>query len=153
MSEIKKYKASELIFSQKADCDGVYIITSGLVSISTDDGNKKVELAMLGKGSMFGEMAAIDLQNRSATASALQETEIVHISAEEFQSNIYSLPLWAQLLVQMLVRRLRSADERLLHHKAAAVDTSSASGRGEESKDIFQQIPLDAEKIIKEFNP
>jgi CRP/FNR family transcriptional regulator, cyclic AMP receptor protein len=152
MSEIKKYKQGDIIFSQQSACDGVYIIASGLVSISTEHQGKRLELAVLGRGSMFGEMAVIDLQARSATVIALQETEIVQVEAAEFQSNLHTLPLWSQLLIQMLVRRLRSADERLM--KLQGLDPSIPVPMfpdDQEESLIVEPKDLSAQEIARDF--
>lgn len=153
MSEIKKYKQGEVIFSQMAACDGVYIIANGLVSISTEHQGKRLELAALGRGSMFGEMAVIDLQSRSASAIALQDTEIVQVEACEFQSNLHTLPLWSQLLIQMLVRRLRSADERLMKLEGLEGNVPVPVYPDEEEESLIVETKnLDAERIAKDFN-
>lgn len=155
MSEIQNYQANEIIFSQQSQCDGVYIVAKGLVSISTMNQDKRVELAQLGRGTMFGEMAVIDLQSRSATATALVSTEIVHISPAEFQSNLHSLPLWAQLLIQMLVRRLRSVNERISTIQPNKTDPLSFTNDlvvTENNQSSTEKLEIDAQKIVKELH-
>jgi len=152
MSKIKKYRQGEVIFNQMSSCDGVYIIANGLVSISTEHQGKRLELAVLGKGSMFGEMAVIDLQTRSASAMALQATEIVQVDACEFQANLHTLPLWSKLLIHMLVRRLRAADEQLM--KLQGLDGTVPAPLypvDEEESIIVQTKDLDAEQIARDF--
>ncbi|NJK92831.1 MAG: Crp/Fnr family transcriptional regulator [Blastochloris sp.] len=152
MSQIKTYQPGETIICQKAECDGVYIVAKGMVSISTQFEGRQIELATLGRGSMFGEMAVIDLKNRSATATALQETEIVQVEADEFQSNLHSLPLWAQLLIQMLVRRLRAADEQLARIQGLNPVLQVPIFPNDQEKDmIVESKDLAAEEIAKEF--
>lgn len=151
MSEIKNYQANDVIFNQQSQCDGVYIVAKGLVSISTTSQGKRVELAQLGRGSMFGEMAVIDLQSRSATATALINTEIVHVCPAEFQSNLHSLPLWAQLLIQMLVRRLRSVDEKITLYSGTSADQDSVVLANETNQALSGQVEVDAQKIVLEF--
>ena len=53
-----------------------YIIETGCVEISCLHGGKRVVLAQLGPGELFGEMALIDEQVRSASARAIEPTVV-----------------------------------------------------------------------------
>lgn len=118
MAKIKQFGSGEVIFEESSTCDGVYIVTSGLVSIFMEMKGESVELARVGKGGMFGEMATIDLQERSAGARALEKATLVYLDHTEFLQRLQMLPLWALLLVQMLVQRLRTTNKMLLEARA-----------------------------------
>ncbi len=69
--------AGKEIFKEGEPGDGIYIVKSGLVQISAvlNDADRVV-LARLGPGEMFGEMAVLDQNPRSATALAEIGTEV-----------------------------------------------------------------------------
>lgn len=68
------YKTGQIIFEEGYPADGVYFICSGKVKITKNRNNKETELATLGEGSIFGEMAFIDERPRSATVIAIEDT-------------------------------------------------------------------------------
>ena len=65
--------------------DVVFIVKDGTVKITrVNDEGKEVILAMLGGGEVFGEMAVLDGESRSANALAQENCEVVAINREEF---------------------------------------------------------------------
>jgi CRP/FNR family transcriptional regulator, cyclic AMP receptor protein len=65
------FEADQIIFSQGDPGDGIYFVKDGSVLISTtvSTGDSKV-LTKIGPGEMFGEMAVVDDEPRSASAMA-----------------------------------------------------------------------------------
>ena len=81
ISEMKFYRADESIFNQADPADSFYVIQQGSVSIDQcEDDEHSVPVATLGTGSHFGEMALLDSEPRSASASAMSDSDIVKIS-------------------------------------------------------------------------
>ena len=71
------YSKEEEIFGQYEEDDGVYFILSGLVRITVySAAGKEVTFRDLGPGDMFGELAAIDGQPRSANACAKTDAHV-----------------------------------------------------------------------------
>jgi len=93
ISELKFYRAGERIFSQSDTADSFYVIQHGSVSIdqSEDDVNS-VQVATLGTGSHFGEMALLDNEPRSASASAISDSDLVRIGYEPMMQLLSSNP-------------------------------------------------------------
>jgi CRP/FNR family transcriptional regulator, cyclic AMP receptor protein len=60
-----------------------------------------------------GEIAAIDGDPRSASVVALQDTEAVAVSGEEFRAIVGRLPDWFQKIAKILVQRLRDVDGKI----------------------------------------
>ena len=69
----------------------VFIIVTGTVKITrVNDEGKEVILSLLGPGEIFGEMAILDGESRSANALAQENCEVITINREEFL-NIISM--------------------------------------------------------------
>ncbi|NJL19086.1 MAG: Crp/Fnr family transcriptional regulator [Bdellovibrionaceae bacterium] len=152
MAEVRNVAAGEVLFQEGMHCDGVYIVTSGLVSIFLEEDGETLELAQVGKGGMFGEMATIDLQERSAGVKALQNTTMVHLDRQEFMTRLHQLPLWALLLVQMLVRRLRTTNHALLLMKRTVREQAAALQQSDRvPPPIVEESRIVAEQILKDF--
>jgi len=113
----KTFEAGEVIFSEDSDCDGMYIIESGRVrvykSLDTPSGQRELELVQLGPKSLFGEMALIDDQKRSATVQAITKTKCTIITKQMFSDQIAKLPPWVTNLIRVLVIRLRETNDKL----------------------------------------
>jgi len=96
---------------------GMYIIKSGAVKIITQVNDTEEELAQLGVGDLFGELALLDESPRSATAVAIEKTELIAIFRPDFfdlMTRDTQLGLKIALkLAQMIGTRLRMANERL----------------------------------------
>ncbi|MBI5025361.1 MAG: cyclic nucleotide-binding domain-containing protein [Nitrospirae bacterium] len=85
---IKKisFKKGELLFKEKEDTKGIYLINSGKVEISkvTSDGWKQT-LAILTPGHFFGELSILEKRRHEANAIAIENTEIFMIAKEDFE--------------------------------------------------------------------
>lgn len=74
------YIAGEKIFQEGELGEELYILSNGLVGIY----KAGVKLGELGEKEVFGEMAIIDNQSRSATVTAETNVEVFVLSHEDF---------------------------------------------------------------------
>ena len=65
------------IFREGEPGSFAYLIESGKVEISSLNHGQKIVISTLGPGDMFGEMALIDNLKRSATATALENCDVI----------------------------------------------------------------------------
>jgi CRP-like cAMP-binding protein len=76
----RQYRSQEVIFWQNEPGVGMYIVQSGDVGIYSDyNSPEQKQLALLGQGDFFGEMALLEDNNRSATAVALSEAHLIGV--------------------------------------------------------------------------
>ncbi|MDG1286719.1 MAG: cyclic nucleotide-binding domain-containing protein [Rickettsiales bacterium] len=68
--------AGEVIFNKGEQSDAAYVIKEGVVEIfeEGDEGNRR--LALLSKGTMFGEYGVLDGGTRSASARCVTESTL-----------------------------------------------------------------------------
>src|SRR5687767_13574236 len=109
-----KLSADEVLFLAGDPGDGCYRIDQGLlkVSIIGPSGAERI-LAILGPGAIVGELATIDGLSRSASVTAVRDSELNFISRAAFQSIATAHPEVYQHLVALLAARLRDTDEVL----------------------------------------
>ena len=102
-----------------------FLISKGLVDITRTDGeiNEKLHLATLGEGEMFGELALIDDQTRSATVTAKSNVELMVLSRDVFWDKLHQDPEYLKSLLKVLTRRIRDADQRALVYAHGDTDT------------------------------
>jgi len=88
--------------------DSMYVILDGEVKISTYsiDG-REVVLALLGKGSFFGEMSLLDEEPRSATVTTMTDSKLAHIRRRDLVPLLMERPAITLKLLKEITSRLR----------------------------------------------
>jgi signal transduction histidine kinase len=107
------FAADQPIFNQGDPGDGIYFVKEGSVQISTtvSTGDSKV-LTKIGPGDLFGEMAVLDNDPRSASATAELPTTVYFISRPELLTLLDRMPRLASALVREISRRLRTFNDQ-----------------------------------------
>ena len=108
IAQERHFAANAMIFRENDPGNGVYFVKNGLVEISSLVGaNARCVFSQLGPGEIFGEMAVIEHRPRSATAIALQDTDVYFLPRGEMLSLIERSPALAFSLLQQISHRLR----------------------------------------------
>jgi CRP/FNR family cyclic AMP-dependent transcriptional regulator len=105
----RDYKAGEVIFKEGDAARELFIIQSGEVEIRL--GNRALET--LPQYSIFGEMALIDANPRSATAVAASDVKLVPVTEKQFLFLISNTPHFALNVMRIMARRLRATNKNL----------------------------------------
>ena len=95
------------IYSEGDQGDVAYVVQSGVVELTTLEAGEPVRLDLLAKGQLFGEMSLIDNANRSATATALEDTVLTVISREQFEERLNSTEPMLRMLLRVFIARYR----------------------------------------------
>ncbi len=94
----------------EGDAGGVlYIIERGLVRIWIGESQtgKQLTLAFLETGDVLGEVALLDNQPRSASATAIEDTTALAIEREDFFDLIRAVPGFAEHVMHLVCERFR----------------------------------------------
>lgn len=132
MSAIPKtifFKAGEVIFEEGQDAENVYLIVDGEVKITKSKGAQQITIATVGKNSIFGEMALIDNNPRSATVIAKEDTNCVILTAHSFAERLKTLDPTLQEAFRTLSAVVRDNTDDV----SRAVFYNQASKGGERS--------------------
>jgi CRP/FNR family cyclic AMP-dependent transcriptional regulator len=105
--EAQPYKAGSLIFREGDEAYELFVVKSGEVRIQI--GNRTID--ELAADSIFGEMALIDGEPRSATAIAMTDVELVAISEKQFLFLVSQTPYFALKVMRVLAQRLRATNK------------------------------------------
>jgi signal transduction histidine kinase len=108
IAQERHFAAGSEIFHEDDPGNGVYFVKAGLVEISSlvGAGNRRV-FSRLGPGEIFGEMAIIEHRPRSATATAVKDTDAYFLPRGEMLSFLQRSPALAFDLLQTISHRLR----------------------------------------------
>ncbi len=110
----RTHPANQVILLENDWGGSVYFIIEGWVKIRTYNlEGKEVTLNILGKGELFGEMAALDEVPRSTDVITLTSTVIGSMPAQDFVKLLQTEPLAGVRLAQLMARRLRQVNRRL----------------------------------------
>lgn len=107
----------EAVFAEHDTADALYVIIRGRVKIHRGD----EQLASLGPGEPFGEMAALDGSPRSASATATEDSELLRIDSDEFYEVLHEQVELAEGIIRTLIARLRLADSAATSARAPHV--------------------------------
>lgn len=110
----KNVERGGLVLIQGDRGDALYLVAEGQVKVvlAGEDG-REVILSVLGPGSVFGEMALLDDEPRSAHVVAMDRSSLLILRREDFQARLRSSPEVAIGLLRELSRRLRHADDTI----------------------------------------
>jgi CRP-like cAMP-binding protein len=106
---ILRFKKSQLVFRQGSVGEAFYVVCQGEVKVSREQRGRRQELAVLGEGSFFGEMALLSDNPRAASVeSTSDETELLEISAKLLADLSRRYPSVAEALRTFCRQRLLS---------------------------------------------
>jgi CRP/FNR family transcriptional regulator, cyclic AMP receptor protein len=110
----KRYPKDTVVFFENEEGDFFFTILEGRIKVTIlgDDG-REVILSMLGPGDFFGEMALLDNEPRSATAIAVEESELLSLHRSDFQSVLNDNRSITTALIRVLSARLRRANHQI----------------------------------------
>jgi CRP/FNR family cyclic AMP-dependent transcriptional regulator len=106
----KRFGKDEVVFHRDDPASHLYVIATGTVKISIpDETGREVVVALYRGGDVFGDLALFDGEPRSATVTALNETVVYALSAEDLFAVLEKNPKAMRRLLSRLagmVRRL-----------------------------------------------
>jgi CRP-like cAMP-binding protein len=121
----QRYSRNEVVFREGEIGDCVHLLEKGTVAVRVGMPSGDVAtLDVLRPGEAFGEQALVgDDDRRSATIVALERTETMRLTRDDFVNLIIDQPNTGRLLVAMLDARLRSTSQSLLEALYLPADT------------------------------
>ena len=104
----ESYEKDDLIIQQGELGTAMYIVVNGRVDVII---NNEI-VTSLGKNSIFGELAALDPEPRSATIKATTETLTFKIDSTIIYNLISEYPNIARGIIKMLCNRIRQTNQQ-----------------------------------------
>ena len=130
-SKVHFYSKGEAILRHGAAGDSMFIVHDGRVSVRVpdEDGTDNVhEVAQLGEGSVFGEMALLTGEARAADVVAITDTTAIEIKKEALQPILHQHPELATALSHKVMERRRDLED------------ARAAAAGEEETSVLSKI-------------
>jgi CRP-like cAMP-binding protein len=139
----RKYPKDTVVFFENEEGDFFFMILEGRIKVTIlgDDG-REVILSILGPGDFFGEMALLDNEPRSATAIAVEDSELLSLHRHDFQSVLADNRSIMSALIKILASRIRKANHQIstlalldVYGRVARVIVDMAREEGRRLKD------------------
>ena len=110
---ILNFPKGEAIFREGDKADKLYFILEGEIEIFIKIRKAQKLLAIMKKGEIFGEMAVVDAQPRSATVVAKTNTQCLGLTSAQLENIVIQKPPFALKLIRLLSHRLREANQHI----------------------------------------
>ncbi len=140
---LRNLAAGDVLFREGEVGDYAYQVVKGKIEVCKFNGDEYVTLSTLEKGALFGEMALIDKQPRSAMARSVDEAVVKEIDKEALLGFLKNSPQTAFNMMQQLASYARNANEKL------SVDAFQSESSEENSDDSDVTELSDEEKQKK----
>lgn len=108
MTRQKTFPAGSKIFREGEPGITAFIIERGVVEITVLHSGGELPLARLGKGELLGEMALIDDALRNATATAVEDTDVIVIPREYFRERVDKADPILNVFLRVVLDRFRA---------------------------------------------
>ena len=109
--DLLEFPAGATIFKEGSEGDFMYVIVEGRIRLSLHN----EDIGEESPGGIVGEMALLDSDKRSATATALTDCLLAPINLHSFKLLIKHTPDFALHVMKVLADRLRLANEMITH--------------------------------------
>ena len=110
----RHFSRDEVVFHRDDAGGQLYVILSGSVKVAIpDEEGHEIVVAVERDGAVFGELALFDDAPRSATVTALDETQVVTLAREDFLRVLERSPRATREILRFLARTVRRASGRI----------------------------------------
>jgi CRP-like cAMP-binding protein len=113
-ARVERYPAGREIFAKGSPGQCLMAVSRGSVKISSlSVGGKEIVFAIFNAGDIFGEIAVLDGEERSADATAMTECELLVLNRRDFLPVLEDHADLCMILLRILCRRLRQTTEQV----------------------------------------
>jgi len=109
----KELPAGTILFKDGDTGKQMFVLQKGKIKISKQVGDQEKTLANLTAGEFFGEMAILNNEPRTATATVEEDSVVLVIDTKTFESMIRGNAEIALRMIKKLAERLKEADEQI----------------------------------------
>lgn len=145
---IRTYRKGQLIFYEGDPGTSLFVVLEGLIKVFvTSEEGENMLLVTLRPPDVFGELALLDEEPRSASAEALKDTRLLELGRQPFLEVLHNEPALTEGLLATLGGQIRRLTEQTadlvfldLHGRVAKLLLNVSEERGVE---VEEGIELD----------
>jgi len=113
------YPKGKVVVRQGEYGEHIYAVQEGELEVVKErKGGGEIQVAVLRSGDIFGEMAILQKEVRSATVRTLTEARLLTVDKKTFMSRVHEDPSLAFNIVRMMAQRIRALNAKLGERRA-----------------------------------
>lgn len=145
--ERRSVSPNTIIVRQNDQGKAAYLIQSGCVVVFTEDDGKYIELAKLYAGDIFGEMALVYDDFRSASVKSMENTTLIVIDRDVFEKKLENSDPTIRAMLTMLMERL------LQSNRSSMKKSSNVDGLSNDIENLcdaaLESLPRNRQRTFK----
>ncbi|PJB53332.1 MAG: hypothetical protein CO099_07685, partial [Bdellovibrio sp. CG_4_9_14_3_um_filter_39_7] len=114
---VASFKPGDLIIKQGDTSSDICVILTGEAEVVVHKGTSKFSIVKLGRGDLFGELVLINETQRTADIVAIEETDILVMTYENFFSHFSTKPQVFALMIlnvtRLITKRLKASNLKI----------------------------------------
>lgn len=112
---VVKYCAGKVLFSIGDPGGDLIVVKKGLIGIfKVDKKGNETEIAQLGPGELMGAMTVFSCSARTATARAIEDSEVYQVPSPQVEKMMMTCPPWLKIITKDLIARVDIANEKYI---------------------------------------
>jgi CRP-like cAMP-binding protein len=148
----------EVLFRENDQADRIYSVERGGITLSRQGPNEKdIAIAQVGQGALFGELAVFDNEQRSTTATATMNTQVIAIERSHMLDIIHNDPQKLDQLLKHFTHMIRETEHLSMVQQLApqtsrvsfALEQLWHSAKTEEEPSATRTLKIDTKQIAK----
>ena len=113
--KVETLKAGQVLFNEGDKADKLYIVKSGLFQIFKHIDGDIFNIGEVKELEVIGEMSIVDKAPRSASARAIDESEVYILNIDNLESYLEVQPFWLKMILSAVINRLRITNDKLVN--------------------------------------
>ena len=118
------FQGQEMVFAWGDPGESAYVIEEGCVEVLAGQGENQKRIALLSEGAMFGEVALLDRQARTASVRTLTPTRLIRIDRSHVEELLLRSDPVIQYLLRLLLARFRTSHDLRVGQPTTATQTA-----------------------------
>jgi CRP/FNR family transcriptional regulator, cyclic AMP receptor protein len=148
-ARVASYRAGQEVFAKGSPGRTMIAVLQGDIKIvSLSPTGKEIVLNVIHAGEVFGEIAVIDGEGRSAGAAAMTDCELLIIDRRDVLPMFERHPEICMMLMQILCRRLRRTSEQVEDVLFRSLEARVAKALLQLMEDAKHAEPRDLEVVL-----
>jgi HlyD family secretion protein len=149
----QSYTNGEYIFREGESAVYAYIVKSGSIEVTKHGAAGEQVLAELGPPTIFGEMALIDGNPRSAGARAKVDTVVTEVTAEAFVAYLRQNPEAAVRIMKNISENLRKSNQLVAKYEQNGPSVSDPNAFQVDTQEPLEDFEINDTDAIYEQGP
>ena len=133
-------KKNSVVFHEGDGSTFMYLVKTGKVAIVKEDGKRVVLISVIGAQSLIGESSVFADTKRSASAVAIEPSELLAVKFTDVRKVIKDCPDWVGELMRTLMDRLHGVSALLSEHNISSDSLEDQQLTDAQMKDVRKAL-------------